>query len=171
MRTRTAPPTRGFTLLELVAAIMVMSIIAATIMPVIQAALESYTVARQVRSSTERAGFALDRITRIVRQAPIGNNDTGIGITTATANSIEFSDGTGVQLVGTTLEMLVPGEQPVPLCFDVESLLVQYFADDGVTTTHLTPETSHRIVFTILTQGVEMSVLVHPRVWIGQGAS
>ncbi len=161
----------GFTLLEMLAAILVMSIIAATLMPVIGAASDSYAVARQARSSTERAGFALDRITRIARQAPIGALDTGIGITTATTDSIEFSDGSGVQLLGTTLEMLVAGDDPVPLCSYVESFSVQYLGDDGVSNTILTPSLTRRFVFSITTQGIEMTVLAHPRVWIGQEPS
>jgi len=160
----------GFTLIELLAAIVVMSIITVTIVPVIGAASESYAVARQVRSSTERAAFALDRITRIVRQAPIGVGGTGIGIATASSTGVLFTDGTGVQLVGTTLEMLVPGKNPTPLCFNVSSFTVQYLGDDGVSNTILKPTLTHRIGFTIVTENVKLSVLVLPRVWIGQVA-
>ncbi len=158
----------AFTILEMMAAIVVMSVISVTLMPVIGGASDSYANARAVRSSTERAAFALDRITRIVREAPIGDGETGVGITTATQSEVVFSDGTGVQLSGTTLEMLVPGRNPVPLCFDVDSFVIQYFGEDGVTNMALTPTQSHRLAFTITTAGVEMSVLAHPRVWIGQ---
>lgn len=162
------PSRRAFTLIELLAAITVMSIISVTLMPVISSATESYIVSRQIRSSTERAGFALDRITRIARQAPIGAGDSGVGIQTAGVDSVEFTDGTGVRLLGTTLEMLVPGRNPVPLCFDVSSFAIQYLADDGLTNTSLSPTLTHRLVFTIATENVELAVLVHPRVWIGQ---
>lgn len=158
----------GFTLLEMLAAIVVMSIISVTLMPVLGGASESYAVAREVRSSTERAAFALDRITRVVRKAPIGAADTGVGITSATVSSIEFSDGTGFQLVGTTLEMLVPSSTPVPLCFNVDSFVVQYTGDDGVSDALLTPTLTHRFTFTIETSNVQLAVVVHPRVWIGQ---
>lgn len=171
MKSQIAQLRSGFTLLEMLAAILVMSIISATLTPVISAAADSYAVARQARSSTERAGFALDRITRIVRQAPIGASDTGVGITAASTNSIEFSDGSGIQLIGTTLEMLVAGDNPVPLCSNVEAFSVQYLGDDGVANTFLTPSLTHRFVFTITTEGIEMCVLAHPRVWIGQEAS
>lgn len=163
--------THGFTLVELLAATVIMSIISVILMPIIVSASDSYITARQVRSSTERAGFALDRLTRIVRQAPIGSGNVGVGITTATSDSIVFSDGTGVQLSGSTLEMLVPGNDPAPLCFLVESFEVRFLADDGVTNTVSDPTKTHRIVFTVITDGVEMSVLVHPRVWIGQVSS
>jgi prepilin-type N-terminal cleavage/methylation domain-containing protein len=168
MPNRTYSSRSGFTLLELLAAILVISIISATLMPVIASASDSFTVARDARYSTEKSAFALDRIVRIVRQAPIGADDTGVGITSATQSSVEFSDGTGVRLVGTTLEMLVPGENSVPLCLDVESFTVLYYANDGVSSTILTPSQTHRFGFMIVTENVEMTVLAHPRVWIGQ---
>lgn len=160
----------GFTLIELLAAILVMSIISVTLMPVIASASESYIVARQVVGSTERAAFAIERITRIVRQAPIGPSDEGVGIANATTTSVEFTDQTGVQLVGTQLEMLVAGADPVPLCFNVESFEIRYIGADGLTNTILDPTNTHRIEFMITTQGTQLSVLAHPRVWIGQGA-
>ncbi len=158
----------GFTLLEMIAAIVVMSVISVTLMPVIAGASDSYASARDVRNSTERAAFALDRITRIAREAPIGDGDVGVGITIATPSKVVFSNGTGVQLSGTTLEMLVPGGNPVPLCFDVDSFVIQYFGEDGVSDMILTPAQSHRLAFTMTTANVEMSVLAYPRVWIGQ---
>jgi len=160
----------GFTLIELLAAIVVMSVISATIMPVIASASDSYVVARQVRSTTEHAAFALDRVTRITRQAPIGANDSGVDVTSALSSAIEFGDGTGVQLLGTTLEMLVPGENAVPLCFDVESFTIEYLGDDGVTNTAQTPELTQRFAYSIVVDGVTLKVLALPRIWIGQEA-
>ncbi len=167
---RTRKHAAGFTLLELLAAVVIMSIISVTLMPVIGSASESFAVARNVRSSTDRAGFALDRMTRIIRQAPIGDAQSGIGIASATSSSLVFTDGTGFQLTGTTLEMLVVGGLPVPLCFDVSSLQLDFLGDNGITNTLSAPETTHRIAVTIQTENVSMSVLVHPRIWIGQVA-
>ena len=158
----------GFTLLELLAAVVVMSVLSVTLMPIIGGASESYVSARDVRTSTESVGSALDRITRIVRKAPIGSGNTGVDVTSSSATTLAFSDGTGVQLVGTTLEMLVPGGTPVPLCFNVDSFVIDFIGEDGVTDTALTPNQTHRFGFTVLSANVEMSVIVHPRVWIGQ---
>jgi len=158
----------GFTILELLAAIVVMSIISVTLMPVMSAASESYTVSRQARSSTERAGFAIDRILRIIREAPIGTDNSGVGITTSTSSSVEFTDGSGLQLTGTTLEMLVPGSSPVPLCFDMESFEIQYLAEDGITSSAIAPSTTHRFAIILTTDNVTMSAVAFPRVWIGQ---
>ncbi len=158
----------GFTLLEMIAAIVVTSVISVTLMPVVAGASDSYASARDVRNSTERVAFALDRIIRIAREAPIGEGGTGVGIASATQSKVVFSDGTGIELSGTTLEMLVPGGNPVPLCFDVDSFVIQYFGEDGVADMILTPTQSHRLAFTITTENIEMSVLAYPRVWIGQ---
>ncbi len=168
MRRSKAIDRAGFTLLELLAAVVVMSIISVTLMPVIASASDSYVVARQVRSSTERAAFALDRVTRVIRQAPIGEDETGVGILSSTASSVEFTDGSGFQLIGTTLELLVPGEDAVPMCVEVDSFEIRYIGDDGLTDVRLTPGFTHRFEIEIETQGVVMSVLAHPRVWIGQ---
>ena len=161
----------GFTLLELLASVVVMSIISVVLMPVIASASDSYVVARQVRGATERAAFALDRVSRIVREAPIGDAESGVGITGATERSVVFSDGSGVQLVGTTLEMLVPGSNAVPLCLDVQSFTVNFIGADGMTDVRQNPTTTHRIGIVIETDGVTMSILAHPRVWIGQVGS
>lgn len=158
----------GFTLLELVAAMLVLSIISTVLFPVLTTASESYTTTRSIRTSTEQVAFSLDRITRIIRQAPIGADEQGVGITNASDTSIEFSDGTGFMLLGGSVEMLVPGQRNAKLCPDVDDLMIEYFADDGSTNTGATPTLTHRIRVTITSGQLRMSVVVHPRIWIGQ---
>ena len=159
---------RGFTLLELLAAILVMSVISAVVLPVISSASDAYTTTRDVRNNTERMGFALDRITRIIRQAPIGDGESGVGIQTATRESLVFSDGTGFDLNGTDLRMRVPNQTPAILCSDVHELSIQYLHTDGVTSTLGTPASTHRIVVTLTSGELQLSTVAHPRVWIGQ---
>lgn len=162
-------PTRhGFTLLELLAAILVMSIISAVVLPVIMSASESYTTTRDVRTRTERMGYALDRITRMIRQAPIGVGDTGVGIQSATSESLVFTDGTGFDLSGNVLRMRVPNENPATLCDDIDAIEVVYLDSDGVTSTLGTPADTHRVVVTLTSGNLQMSTVAHPRVWIGQ---
>jgi len=159
----------AFTLLELMAAIVVMSIISVVLLPVLTSASESYTTTREVRARTEHMAFALDRIARMIRQAPIGADDSGVGIQTATANSVVFADGTGIELSSGQLELVVPGESNALLCDGVDSLSIQYFANDGITSTLATPTDTHRISVTLTSGQLTMSVVAHPRVWIGQG--
>jgi len=169
MKHNTRQIRNAFTLLELMAAVLVMGIISVVIVPVLTTASESYTTTRSVRTSTEQAAFALDRVARIIRQAPIGADDMGIGIVTAAVSSIEFSDGTGFELNNGALEMLVPGESNAKLCPNVDDLTIQYLADDGVTNTIATPTSTHRICVTITSGDLRLCVIVHPRVWFGQG--
>lgn len=161
----------GFTLLELLAAVVVMAIISVVLTPVMLAASDSYIVARQVRSDTERLAFALDRITRIVRQAPIGESESGVGVASASATQLVFTDGTGIQLTGDTLELLDTSGAAVPLCRGVEALTIAYTGADGLTSTLATPQNTHRFSFTLASGGARLSVVVHPRIWIGQEAS
>jgi len=160
----------GFTLLELLASVVIMGVIGAVVFPVISASSEAYTTTREIRNRTESVAHALDRMVRVVRQAPIGASDTGIGVTTATPIALEFSDGTGFELNSGAIKMLVPGEANAMLCTNIDALSIQYLAEDGMTSTVSTPSVSHRIVVTITSGDLRMSAIGHPRVWIGQEA-
>lgn len=159
----------AFTLLELIAAVLVMSIISVVLLPVLTTASESYTTTRSIRTSTEQVAFALDRMARIVRQAPIGTDDTGVGISSATVSSIEFFDNTGFAFNNGAIEMLVPGASNAKLCPNVDDLSIQFLAEDGITSTLAAPTTTHRVCITVTSGDLRMSVIVHPRIWIGQG--
>ncbi len=162
------PSKRGFTLLELLAAVLVMSIISVVLLPVISSASESYTTTRDIRTRTEHVANALDRISRMIREAPIGEGDSGIGVSQATSSTLEFSDGNGFYLENRRIMLLIPDMNPVPLCSDVDDVVVQYLGDDGVVNTIASPGSTHRFVVTVTSGQLEMSVIVHPRVWIGQ---
>lgn len=158
----------GFTLLEILAAVVVMSIISAVVLPVIMSASESYTTTREVRNSTERMAYALERASRVIREAPIGAGNVGLGVQSASSESLEFTDGTGFELDGTDLMLLVPGQNPAKLCVDIDSLSISYLASDGLTNTLATPTETHRVAVTLTNGNLQMSVVTHPRVWIGQ---
>lgn len=159
---------RAFTMLEMIAAVIVMSIIAAVITPVISSASEHYTTTRQIRTQTEQMAFAVDRMARMLRQAPIGSGGSGVGISSATASSITFSDGTGFLLDSGRIEMLVPGQSNALLCPDIDTMIIEYLASNGVTSTLATPELTHRVAVTLTSGDLRMSILIFPRVWIGQ---
>ena len=158
----------GFTLLELLAAVVVMSIISVVVLPVLTSASESYTTTRDIRSRTEHVAYALDRISRMIREAPIGADELGVGIQSATASSLLFTDGTGLEMNAGQLELVVPGESNALLCERVDAFEIEYLASDGVTSTLASPTQTHRIAVTITSGNLRMSVLAHPRVWIGQ---
>ncbi len=160
---------KGVTLLELIAAIMVLSIIASVIMPVIVSATDGYASARSLRSSTESLAYASDQLQRIIRKAPSGADGTGLGVSVGTESRVAFLDGTGFELDGTSLNMLVPGGSPVLLCRGVEVFSIEYIGVDGLSDAGLEPATAHRIGFMIQKSGSVVSGMAFPRVWIGQG--
>jgi prepilin-type N-terminal cleavage/methylation domain-containing protein len=162
---------RGVTLLELVAAITVLSIIASVIMPVIVSSTESYASARSLRSSTESLAFASDQLQRTIRSAPSGAGGTGLGVSTATNDRVLFTDGTGFELDGTDLNILIPGSDPAPICRDVEAFSISYIAQDGSSSAIADPTNAHRIAFMIRCDGATVSGVAFPRVWIGQEGS
>ena len=169
MRQKQAQYQHGFTLLELLVSVVLMGVIGSVLLPVVSSASDSYTTTREVRNATERMAFALDRMSRMVRQAPIGADDEGVGIRMATASSIEFTDGSGFRLESNQILMLVPGGSPVLLCDDIDQLQITLIGADGVTSTVASPQNTHRVVVMAQTGSLRMSVVAHPRVWIGQG--
>ncbi len=169
MSTRKNTSCRGVTLLELMASIVVLSIIASVITPVIMSATDAYASARRVRSSTESLAYASDQLQRVIRQAPSGADGTLLGVTTATSTRVVFLDGTGFELVGTDLNLLIPGEAAVPVCRDIGLFKIDYIGMDGSTSVIADPTATHRVSFTITKDGSTISAMAFPRVWIGQG--
>lgn len=161
---------RAFTLLEILTAIVILSVISAVVMPVVLASSDSYATARDIRNQTERMADAVDRITRMIRQAPIGGGDTGVGVRSATPEVLVFTDGTGFDLVAGRLRMHVPGGDTATLCQDIDAIEISYLGDDGLVSTLATPERSHRIAVRITSGNLTVSTVAHPRVWIGQGS-
>jgi len=160
----------AFTLLELLATVVVMCVIGAVLVPVMTSSSEAYTTTRDVRNRTEQAAHALDRMVRVVREAPIGSDATGIGVQSASATSLSFTDGTGVIYANGQLELMVPGQPNALLCDAIDDFRIDYLADDGRTSTLATPGATHRIVFTLSSGPLHLSAVAHPRVWIGQEA-
>lgn len=168
MTMRKAISRSAFTLLELLLAVMIFAVISAVLLPVLNTSSEIFVTTRDVRTRSENVAAALDRLTRLIREAPIGADDSGVGVASATPTSVQFTDGTGFQLNAGAIEMLSPGAQPSPLCLDVDDLVIEYYASDGVTSTSSSPSLTHRFAITVTSGDLVLSVIVHPRVWIGQ---
>ncbi len=95
--------------------------------------------------------------------------NTGLGVQVATGTSVRFTDGTGFEFDGSRVMMLVPGSANTLLCPDIDSVEVRYLAKDGITSTLTTPTDTHRIVVVLTSGQLRMSIIAHPRIWIGQG--
>lgn len=126
--TRTA-----FTLVELMAVLVLTAGIAAVTAPIVLSASGAFTDASTRRDRTEAASMALDRIVRTLREAPDrGESGPGVpAIASLSAMSIGLEDGAVVALNGQTLELTVPGSDPAPLCTGVDAFELTYFGSDG----------------------------------------
>ncbi|MEM9372401.1 MAG: type II secretion system protein, partial [Planctomycetota bacterium] len=164
MRATARPGRRGFTLLELVLAMLVMGVIGATVTPVIVAETDAYATARALRSETQATRFAIDRITRCLREAPAGSV-TRLSVASGSESSLMFSDGNGIQLTDTTLEIVTP-DATAPIARNISGLTIDYIDDDGVSPV-ADPANTHRFHIEFMTDNQTIRFRVFPRVNIG----
>lgn len=161
---------RALTLLELIAAITVMGVVAAAVFPVIASAADAYASATRTRKDTERIAFAMQRCIRLLREAtgsdPVGSLD----LTTASPDRIVFADGRGLALSGGDLVYLQAGQPEAPLCRDVSVFRIDYLAEDGVTSTLSAPGETQRFIVTITTNGITLTGSAFARARIGDGS-
>src|SRR5262249_55413076 len=113
--------TRAFTLVEATVAIIIISCTAACIVPVVFSAGDAYANSATVRRTAERGAYAMERVVRLLRDAPAGATRGTLDITSASATLVRFGDGRGAELSGTTLSLRDTSGTLSPLC-------------DGVTT-------------------------------------
>lgn len=155
---------RAFSLLELVLSMVVVSVIAGVITPIMMSATDAYAASNQARQATDDATFAVNTLVRMIREAPAGE-DTPLGIASASDEHIIFSNDHGFRLNADTLERVTP-DLVAPLVRDVESFSIEYLAADGRTTA-LTPDQAHRVHFTLQIRGVTVTAAAFPRVNFG----
>ena len=161
--------TRAFTLLELIVSMMVMSVIAVVIMPIIMSSTDAYAVSRDTRAGTDRVIYALERTARVVRQAPFAADESGLDVQSATASQFIFADGSGFRLSGSQLELLKPGGGSSVLCMDVDRIQLAYFDAAGNPMSLVAPAQIHRVGLQISSGPVTLEMYAMPRAWIGRG--
>lgn len=154
----------GFTLLELVLAMIVMSVVAVIVMPVTVSATESFAQARSLREISESTLYALDRVVRLIREAP-GGEATALDLIAADQDEIVFADGRGVRLTGTDL-LLVSGDAEFPLLRGVSSFELVYLESDGLTAAG-EPANAQRVQIRLSAQGMDLATVVFPRALVG----
>jgi prepilin-type N-terminal cleavage/methylation domain-containing protein len=154
---------RGFTLLELVLAMTVVAVVSVVVTPVLLASADAYAAARDLRRTADEAAFATSLVTRTIREAPPGDS-TRIGVVSADADSLIFTNDTGVRLTGGTLEAVTP-QGPVPVARGVSALAFVYVSDDGVTP--CPPAEAHRVHVSLTVRGLTVSAVAFPRVNVG----
>lgn len=162
---------RGFSLLELLVATIVMSIISVVVMPVIMSSTDAYAAARDTRSDTDRVLYALERAARIVRETPFAADESGLSVQTASSTQFILTDGSGFRLSRTEFELLKPGGQASLLCDDVSRVQISYFDDSGNAMTIVNPAQVHRVNLRLESGSVVLEAYALPRSWIGRGES
>lgn len=151
----------GFSLLELVATMLVLSIVSVVLAPVITSATDSYATAREGRDISDETAFALATIVRVWREAPSGDVER-LAIIAADTRSVEFGDGTGLRLNAGTLER-IEADGAFPVVRRVDDLRFDYVGADGRTAADQ-PSQAHRIHITLTVRGFTMTAVAFPRV-------
>lgn len=123
---------RGFTLVELLAAIVIVATVAAVTSPILFSATSAYAKSAQQRRSAERVAGALDRLCRILREAPAKASPAGAtAFTAASVSSFTLLGGVNASLVGTDLLLGTATVPPTPLCVGVTVFEITYFDSAG----------------------------------------
>jgi type II secretory pathway pseudopilin PulG len=145
-------------------AIVILSIIAAMVMPVIAGASDAYARATATRRTAERAAYAMERIVRMLRDVPEGASHGTVGISLAQASRVRFTDNRELELTGGSLYQTDASGHRVVLCAGVDALTIGYLAQDGVTSTLASPSTTQRFNVSITVGGFDLRTAAMARV-------
>ena len=162
---RVTRQSRGITLLEMICAITVLSVIAVTVLPVINGAAENQYSAISMRRQAESAGFAMDRVVRVLRDVPLAAGAKKANITAGSATGITLSDGRAFSLSGTDL-YYNDGTTNAVLCRNVTTFAITYLGDDGVTSTLSDLMNTHRFNVQIVVGDIDLRGSAYARVWM-----
>jgi type II secretory pathway pseudopilin PulG len=154
-------------MLEMVASIVVTGIIAVTVLPLINGAVDAQSKAAAVRVETENLAFAMERMVRTLRDAPDGATNGTVGITSATASSIALSDGRQFSFAAGEITMRSGGTSAT-LCRGVTTLEFTLLGEDGITSTSSTLDRTRRINIRLVGATTELRSSVFIRVGFTQ---
>ncbi|MBX3323757.1 MAG: hypothetical protein KF757_12280 [Phycisphaeraceae bacterium] len=121
----------AFTLVEAVATTVVLSVIAAITLPVINASTDSYAAAATASRVVDETCYAMDRIVRLLREAPLGPTVATLDIASMTSDSVRFADGRGIELSGDTLLVRFEDGATAPICRGVQEFELRSIRSDG----------------------------------------
>ena len=154
-------PARAFTLIELIATMLVLGIAAASITPLLMNLTDTARASRERYAVIDGLHHALDRAARVLRETPPGAGG-GVDLARAEPNAFALPDGRSIELLDDTL-WLDPGDGSTwPLARGIETFLVRYIQSDGVTET-TDPATMQRVALLIERDGLPLTTVVHFR--------
>jgi len=171
---------QGFTLVEVLLALLMGGIVLAAVMNSFQSQHTTYLAQDQVVEMQENARVAMEMLVRDIRSAGYDPNDIGAGITVATATQLEFTrdDGTGAletveyrlvdaySSVGRNdgvvddLGREINGGGAQPVAENIRRLEFQYLDEDG----NVTSDTNaiRTIQVAIMAQSAKQEVKLNP---------
>jgi hypothetical protein len=151
-------------LVEVTMTVLILSVVSASVVPIVFTAGDAYANASNVRRTAEKTAYAMERVVRTLRDTPAGTVRGTLDIVTASPSEVRFGSGKGIELTGTTLYERATDGTLSPLCDQVTSFTIQYFGNDGVTSTTATPGSTQRFNVTIVCDGFELRSGVLARV-------
>lgn len=158
LRSLPRPASRaGVTLVELIVTVTVLGIVGAATMPVILGVSQAYAQSTQARAAIERNAFAIDRITRWVREIPEGATPGTVAIASASSSSIRLTDARRIELANGRLVQIDSTGESAVLIENVTGFVLTCKGADGVADTSGSPAQTQRIAFTLTSDGVTLA--------------
>lgn len=157
---------QGFTLIELMAAMVVIGVLGVVTSEIIAQAARGYSLAAESRTAHEQLALALDRLGRVVTRAPGGSAPGSPGISATTTTSLTLTDGSRVLLSGGTLVLDTPEDSGLILLSGVTAFELVYLDHAGValvTVAADTPSRTRRIAVRLAAGGAELRTILTPR--------
>jgi len=143
----------GFTLLEALVTTIVLGVIAGVTLPLISSSTDVYAASTMASKLVDELTFSMDRVVKVLREAPPGNIPETIGVASASSNGVQFTDGTGCRLEnGELLVRNSDGTEGI-VATGIDSLELRYRASDG-TDSIFTPETTQRFEIEVSSSGL-----------------
>lgn len=136
--------------------VTVLGIIGAATLPVILGVSGSYAESTRTRAAIERNAFAIDRITRWVREIPEGETPGTVAIAAADASSIRLTNGRRITFANGQVTETDPTGASAVLVDNVTDFAFMLRDQNGMADTQSTPAQTQRIAFTLTSDGATL---------------
>lgn len=144
-------------------AVMILGAVAVLVSPVVSSASDVFVQTMKLRQTSERVGFALERIVRMVREIEPRQAGSEVAISLAEHERLELAGGESLALVGDELRFTDADGQASPLCTNVEHFLLEYIGSDGRTDSSPVPGLTRTIRITLRASGCELRAIAFIR--------
>lgn len=159
----------GFTLVEVLAAIVVISIVGAVVLPVVTTLSRRQAEAATSRAEVQAMAHAADQVVRLLREAPT-RSDGSLAIAASSAQGVRFVDGRGIEVDEGTLLLHAVGGRTGVLLENVGAFELR-FMDEAGTAPASEPDLAWRIRYRIDSGGETLAGTVFPRARLGGGGA